>query len=60
MNFELSNNPLTAINCKADTIKRPMSGAERVAKTREKERLVKEGKYVASPLEQAKELLAEM
>lgn len=35
--------------------KRPMTGAERVAKMREKERLIKEGRYVATPLEQAKE-----
>jgi hypothetical protein len=37
-----------------------MTGAERVAKMREKDRLLKEGKYVATPLEHAKQRMIEM
>ena len=60
MNFEISEKGVTTKDCEMAVIRRPLTGAERVAKMREKERLVRDGKYVASPLEQAKEFLAEM
>ena len=50
MNQDLETCPHAIAVSEIDASKRPMTGAERVAKIREKERLIKEGKYVPTAL----------
>jgi hypothetical protein len=60
MNQEIETNLHETTIHETEASKRPMTGAERVAKMREKDRLLKEGKYVATPLEHAKQRMIEM